>query len=76
MLPRLQARIADVHVDAPHKFTTSVTRRFHTISIEEPNVRRMLACGWVSGLTFGHDLNQILIEYCRRADAKEEFASQ
>lgn len=42
-LSRLHARIANVRRDGLHKLTTSVTRRFHTIGIEDLNVRGMLA---------------------------------
>jgi putative transposase len=41
-LARLHARIANircVRCDGLHKLTTSVTRRFHTIGIEDLNVR-------------------------------------
>jgi putative transposase len=42
-LSRLHARIANVRRDGLHKLTTSVTRRFHTIGIEDLNVKGMLA---------------------------------
>lgn len=42
-LARLHVRIANVRADSLHKFTTSITRRFHTIGIEDLNVRGMLA---------------------------------
>ena len=42
-LARLHARIANMRRDSLHKLTTSVTRRFHTIGIEDLNVRGMLA---------------------------------
>ena len=41
-LARLHARIANMRHEGLHKFTTSVTRRFHTIGIEDLNVRGML----------------------------------
>jgi putative transposase len=41
-LARLHARIADMRRDGLHQLTTSVTRRFHTIGIEDLNVRGML----------------------------------
>jgi putative transposase len=41
-LARLHARIANLRRDGLHKLTTSVTRRFHTIGIEDLNVRGML----------------------------------
>jgi putative transposase len=41
-LARLHARIANMRRDNLHKLTTSVTRRFHTIGIEDLNVRGML----------------------------------
>lgn len=40
-LARLHARIAAIRLDARHKLTTNLTRRFHTISIEDLNVRGM-----------------------------------
>ncbi|SEQ11228.1 putative transposase [Ectothiorhodospira magna] len=41
-LARLHARIANIRSDALHKLTTSLTRRFHTIGIEDLNVRGMM----------------------------------
>ena len=41
-LARLHARIADIRRDSQHKLTTSVTRRFQTIVIEDLNVHGML----------------------------------
>jgi putative transposase len=42
-LARLHARIAAIRQDALHKLTTSLTRRFHTIAIEDLNVHGMMA---------------------------------
>ncbi|CED78954.1 Transposase, IS605 OrfB [Candidatus Hamiltonella defensa (Bemisia tabaci)] len=41
-LARLHARIANIRSDAMHKFTSDVTRRFHTLGIEDLNVRGMI----------------------------------
>ena len=41
-LARLHARIAAIRSDALHKLTTDLTRRFHTIGIEDLNVRGMV----------------------------------
>ncbi len=41
-LARLHARIAAIRSDARHKLTTDLTRRFHTIGIEDLNVRGMV----------------------------------
>jgi len=41
-LSRLHARIANIRQDALHKLTSNLTRRFHTIAIEDLNVRGML----------------------------------
>ena len=41
-LSRLHARIANIRQDALHKLTSDLTRRFHTIVIEDLNVRGML----------------------------------
>lgn len=41
-LARLHARIANIRQDALHQLTTDLTRRFHTIGIEDLNVRGML----------------------------------
>ena len=41
-LAKLHARIATIRADALHKLTTDLTRRFHTIGIEDLNVRGML----------------------------------
>jgi putative transposase len=40
-LAKLHARIANIRADALHKLTTDLTRRFHTIGIEDLNVRGM-----------------------------------
>ena len=40
---RLHARIGNIRTDALHQLTTSLTRRFHTIGIEDLNVRGMMA---------------------------------
>jgi putative transposase len=41
-LATLHARIAAVRSDALHKLTTDLTRRFHTIGVEDLNVRGMV----------------------------------
>lgn len=41
-LAKLHARIANIRSDALHKLTTDLTRRFHTIGIEDLNVRGMV----------------------------------
>ncbi|QGU31867.1 RNA-guided endonuclease InsQ/TnpB family protein [Thermochromatium tepidum] len=41
-LAKLHARIANIRADALHKLTTNLTRRFHTIGIEDLNVRGMV----------------------------------
>jgi putative transposase len=41
-LARLHARIANIRQDALHKLTTDLTRRFHTIGIEDLNVKGMM----------------------------------
>ncbi len=41
-LAKLHARIANIRSDALHKLTTNLTRRFHTIGIEDLNVRGMV----------------------------------
>jgi len=41
-LSRLHSRIANIRADALHKLTSDLTRRFHTIAIEDLNVRGML----------------------------------
>ncbi|WP_454754107.1 RNA-guided endonuclease InsQ/TnpB family protein [Cupriavidus necator] len=41
-LARLHARIAAIRADALHKLTTDLTRRFHTIGVEDLNVRGMV----------------------------------
>lgn len=42
-LAKLHARIAAIRSDALHQLTTNLTRRFHTIGIEDLNVRGMMA---------------------------------
>ena len=41
-LARLHARIAAIRLDALHQLTSDLTRRFHTIAIEDLNVRGMM----------------------------------
>lgn len=41
-LARLHARISNIRLDAIHKFTTELVRRFSTICIEDLNVRKMV----------------------------------
>jgi putative transposase len=41
-LARLHARIAAIRQDALHKLTTELTRKFHTIGIEDLNVKGMM----------------------------------
>ena len=41
-LAKLHARIAAIRSDALHQFTTNLTRRFHTIGIEDLNVKGMV----------------------------------
>jgi putative transposase len=41
-LVRLHARIANIRNDAIHKLTSDLTRPFHTIGIEDLNVRGMM----------------------------------
>jgi putative transposase len=41
-LAKLHARIANIRADALHKLTTDLTCRFHTICIEDLNVRGMM----------------------------------
>jgi putative transposase len=44
-LARLHARIANLRREGLHQLTTSITRRFHTIGIEDLNVKGMLRNG-------------------------------
>jgi putative transposase len=41
-LARLHARIGNLRLDGLHQLTTSISRRFHTIGIEDLNVKGML----------------------------------
>ena len=41
-LARLHARIGHIRCDALHRLTTNLTRRFHTIGIEDLNVKGMM----------------------------------
>lgn len=41
-LAKLHVRIGNIRADALHKLTTDLTRRFHTIGIEDLNVRGMV----------------------------------
>jgi len=42
LLSRLHAKVACIRNDGLHRFTTDVTRRFHTIVIEDLNVKGMV----------------------------------
>ena len=42
-LAKLHARIANIRRDSLHQLSTSITRRFHTIGIEDLNVKGMLS---------------------------------
>ena len=42
-LAKLHARIANIRKDTLHKLTSDLTRRFHTIGIEDLNVKGMMA---------------------------------
>lgn len=42
-LAKLHARISNIRQDAMHKLTSDLTQRFHTIGIEDLNVRGMMA---------------------------------
>jgi putative transposase len=42
-LARLHERIANIRRDSLHRLSTSITRRFHTIAIEDLNVKGMMA---------------------------------
>jgi putative transposase len=44
-LAKLHARIGNLRRDGLHQLTTRITRRFHTIGIEDLNVKGMLANG-------------------------------
>jgi putative transposase len=48
-LAKLHVRIASIRQDALHKLTTDLTRRFHTIAIEDLNVRGMMANRHLAG---------------------------
>ena len=41
-LAKLHARIANIRRDSLHQLSTSITRRFHTVGIEDLNVKGML----------------------------------
>ncbi len=45
-LAKLHARIANIRKDSLHQLTTDLTRRFHTIGIEDLNVRGILPDLW------------------------------
>jgi putative transposase len=47
-LSRLHARIRSIRKDALHRLTTDLTRRFHTIGIEDLNVRGMVKSSHLS----------------------------
>ncbi len=55
-LARLHARIANIRQDALHKLTSDLTRRFHTIAIEDLNVRGMVKnrhlSRWIADMGF------------------------
>lgn len=69
-LVRLHARIADIRRDALHQLTTSITRRFHTIGIENLNVKGMLGnhclARSIADMSFGELRRQLEYKVARR----------
>ena len=47
-LARLHARIGNIRSDALHQLTTDLTRQFHTIGIEDLNVKGMMRNRYLS----------------------------
>ena len=65
-LARLRARISAIRQDALHKLTTDLTRRFHTIGIEDLNV-----CGMVKNRHLSRAiLDQGFFEFRRQLEYK------
>ncbi|MCG5496897.1 RNA-guided endonuclease InsQ/TnpB family protein [Ectothiorhodospira variabilis] len=60
-LARLHARIANIRSDALHKLTSDLTRRFHTIGIEDLNV-----CGMMANRHLARSIAEMSFHECRR----------
>ncbi len=60
-LARLHARIANIRSDALHKLTSDLTRRFHTIGIEDLNV-----CGMMANRHLARSIADMSFHECRR----------
>jgi putative transposase len=68
-LAKLHARIASIRQDALHKLTTDLTRRFHTIGIEDLNV-----CGMMKNRPLSRSIADMsFFEFRRQLDYKAEM---
>ena len=68
-LAKLHARIASIRQDALHKLTTDLTRRFHTIGIEDLNV-----CGMMKNRHLSRSIADMsFFEFRRQLDYKAEM---
>jgi len=69
-LARLLARIADIRRDGLHKLTTYITGQFHTIGIEDLNVKGMLGnhclARSIADMAFGELRRQLEYKAARR----------
>jgi len=69
-LARLLARIADIQRDGLHKLTTYITGQFHTIGIEDLNVKGMLGnhclARSIADMAFGELRRQLEYKAARR----------
>jgi putative transposase len=68
-LARLHARIGNIRSDGLHQLTTSLTRRFHTIGIEDLNVKGMLRNRHLSR----HIADMGFFEFRRQLEYKAEM---
>lgn len=68
-LSRLHARIANIRSNTLHQLTTSLTRRFHTIGIEDLNVK-----GMVKNRKLSRAINDMgFFEFRRQLEYKSEI---
>ena len=69
-LAKLHGRIANLRRDSLHQLTTSITRRFHTIGIEDLNVKGMLGnrrlARAIADMGFGELRRQLRYKAARR----------
>jgi putative transposase len=68
-IARLHAKIANIRSNTLHQLTSSLTRRFHTSGIEDPNVK-----GMVKNRKLSRAINDMsFFEFRRQLEYKSEI---